>query len=408
MSEGHHLDGGPVVSNSRREKTRVCHVITRLDAGGAAENTLRTVCGLDPERYEVSLIYGRTEQPMTEWIRRAEARGVALHCLPAMVREIRPMTDLRAIGQLYRLLGRLRPHIVHTHSSKAGILGRWAARLRRVPCIVHTPHGHIFYGYYGPVLSRLFRAVERATCRFTHRVVALTDAETEQHLEAKVGRREQFVTIHSGVEVERFEQAKVEREAVRERLRVPPGAFCIGSAGRLVAVKNFGLLLDALSRLHHKDPDCYHLVILGEGAERGMLLHQSLDLGLHERFYLPGWFEDMENYYPAFDLFVLGSKNEGMGRVLVEAMAAGIPVAATAVGGVPELLGRDEWGLLVPPDDPQAMAEAIERAACQAELRARLAQKGKERCRLYTAERMIQEIDCLYGQLLNEQGRCSK
>jgi len=389
------------VEQSRRARIRVCHVITRLDVGGAAENTLRSVCGLDPERFEVSLIYGRTDNPLEAWIRRAKDRGVRLIPIPEMVREIRPLADLKVFSRLYRLIGQLQPDLIHTHSSKAGILGRWAAKLKGVRAIVHTPHGHVFYGYYGALLSRLFRTAEKLTAKFTDRIVALTHLEVEQHLEERVGRRQQFAVIHSGVDVEKFAGARGDRDALRERFRVPPGAVCIGSAGRLAAVKNYELLLDTLGMLEARRPGGYHVVILGEGAQRGLLYHKAMELGVQDRFYLPGWFEAIEGLYPAFDLFVLCSKNEGMGRVLVEAMAAGVPVIGTAVGGVPELLGEGDCGLVIPPNDPQALAEAIERLAQSSELREALIQKGRQRARDYTADSMIEKLVGLYEELMD-------
>ena len=385
-------------------KIRLCHIITRLDVGGAAENTLRSACGLDPERYEVSLIYGRTDNPLQPWIDRAKAQGVQLYYLPDLVREIHPITDFRILFQLSKLLGKIRPQIVHTHSSKAGILGRWAARLRRVPLIVHTPHGHVFYGYYGALGSWFFRMIEKITGRFTHRMIGLTELEIQHHIQAGIGKPGQFIAIHSGVEIEKYASAHGNRDSLREQLRVPKEGFCIGSAGRLAPVKNFTLLLQALDTLHSKHPDRYHLVIFGEGAERGILLNQSMELGVQDRFYLPGWVDSMQDYYPAFDLFVLCSKNEGMGRVLVEAMAAGLPVIATSVGGVPELLGEGEYGVLVPSGDPEALAEAILRVTSSKELRLRLIEKGKERAKNYTADLMIEKLEILYEELLRKQG----
>lgn len=388
-------------------KIRVCHVITRLDVGGAAENTLRTVCGLDASRYEVSLISGRTDHPLSEWIDRAEAQGVRLYVIPELLREIHLWDDLRVLFKLHRLFRQIRPELVHTHSSKSGLLGRLAARLARVPHVIHTPHGHVFQGYGGSVITHLFRLLEKWAARMTEKIITLTDLEIKQHLDAGIGKRSQYVTIPSGVEIERFQKVPENREALRKELRVPSGAFCIGAAGRLVAVKNFSLLIEALGILHAKHPDHYHLVILGEGAERGQLYHRSLEEGVQDHVYLPGWVSDMERYYSAFDVFALSSNNEGMGRVLVEAMAAGVPIVATAVGGVPELLQDGACGILTPPGDAQALADAIESLTADATHSKELVEKAKLRAQSYTAVVMLEKIDHLYEEILSNRGKSS-
>jgi glycosyltransferase involved in cell wall biosynthesis len=392
--------GGRQMISGKKNKIGICHIITRLDAGGAAENTLSSVCGLDSDRFAVSLIYGNTLNPLQPWIDKAKSRGVELIYMPEMIREISPWIDFKTYFRLKKILKKLNPKIVHTHSSKAGVLGRWAARSIKGAKLVHTPHGHIFYGYYGVSASSFFKSVERRAASFTDRLIGLTRLEVDQHVEKGVGRREQFRVVHSGVDVEKFATADVDRAAVRKRLRVPEGGLCIGSAGRLAEVKNFSLLLEALEILDEKQPEHYQLVIPGEGALKGILLDKSMELGLQDRFYLPGWFDNMENYYPAFDVFALSSKNEGMGRVLVEAMAAGVPVVATAVGGVPELLGDGEYGRLVPPGDAKAMAAAIQELADSERLRQEFSEKGRRRAEDYTVEKMNEKLLGVYEELV--------
>lgn len=378
------------------QQPKVCHIITRLDAGGAAENTLHTAIGLRQRSYEVSLVYGQTVSPAESLINVAENHVVRLVSLPCLVREISPGQDVRAFLAILRHLRSFKPDIVHTHSSKAGFLGRWAAWLARVPYIVHTPHGHIFYGYYGRGRSAFFRTMEKVTAWITDRLVTLTDLETEQHLECGIGRREQFVTIHSGVDIDRFAGEAPGREAARERLEIPQGAFCIGSAGRLVDIKNFSLLIEALGILQRNEPGRYCLAILGEGPLRESLVSQAESHGVGESVLLPGWADSMEMLYPAFDVFALSSKNEGMGRVLVEAMAARVPVVATSVGGVPELLGGGEYGMLVPSGDATAMVEAIKQLAGSSDLRATLIEKGRQRAKAYSLEEMVDRVDRMY------------
>jgi glycosyltransferase involved in cell wall biosynthesis len=374
------------------QQPKVCHIITRLDAGGAAENTLHTAIGLRRRSYEVSLVYGRTVAPAEALMRQAEEKGVRLVSLPCLVREISPWQDLRAFLAISRHLRSFKPDIVHTHSSKAGFLGRWAAWFARVPYIVHTPHGHIFYGYYGRGQSAFFRTIEKVTAWITDRLVTLTDLETEQHLECGIGRRDQFVTIHSGVDIDRFAGNAPGREAAREQLEIPCDAFCIGSAGRLVDIKNFSLLIEALGILQRHEPGRYCLAILGEGPLRESLVSQAESHGVGKSVRLPGWADSMETIYPAFDVFALSSKNEGMGRVLVEAMAAGVPVVATSVGGVPELLGGGEYGMLVPSGNATAMAVAIEKLAGSNKLRATLIEKGRQRANAYSLEEMVERV----------------
>jgi glycosyltransferase involved in cell wall biosynthesis len=384
-------------------RIRVCHIITRLDIGGAAENTLRTVCGLDPNRYEVLLIYGHTASPLTPWIEAAREKGVRIVLLPSLIREVHPLHDCRCFFQLVSLLRRFSPHLVHTHQSKAGVLGRWAARTADAPVIVHTPHGHIFYGYYGAAKTAFYRFVEKTSAAITGRMITLTDRETEEHLECGIGKPEKFTTIHSGVDTRRFEAASEYRQPARQQFSLSPDTFCVGAAGRLVDIKNFGLLIDALALLEQDEPGCYSGIILGEGPLRTQLQNHIERTGLTQRIHLPGWSESTEQAFGAFDAFALTSRNEGQGRVLVEAMAAGVPVLGTAVGGVPELLGDNEYGLLVPPDDAPALAGAIRKIRMDEGLRNRLIGKGRGRAAEYTEEKMLQRMEKLYEELLRER-----
>ena len=379
--------GLPKVSRPRN----VLHIITRLDPGGSSENTLITVAGLDRRRYRPSLMTGPS------------AEGVAAILIPHLSRKIHPLNDLLAVGEIYHKIRHGGYTIVHTHSSKAGILGRWAAWLARVPIIVHTPHGHVFYGYYGRIPSYMFILLERLTARITDKIITLTEQGIREHVERHIAPREKFTSIHSGVELSRYTEPRPDPIMARKQLGLSPDWPVVGSVGRFEPVKGYDTLLEAAALLRTRQPKVRFL-LAGEGKEESRLKRLAKELRVEDRVFFLGWQQEIPEILSALDLFVLPSRNEGMGRALVQAMAMGKPIVATRVGGVPEVLGEGEAGLLVPPDDPVQLSQAIEQLLTDRELARKLGEGGKRRAPAYSAERMVAEIESLYETLLRKKG----
>ena len=377
---------------------RILHVITRLNRGGSATNTLLTVAGL-PRPFRATLVYGRTRE-LPPLAREVADRVESLE-LPALVRSPSPFHDLRALLGLYRVIRRGAFDLVHTHTSKAGVLGRAAARLARVRRIVHTPHGHYFHGgYAGPAMIGLFVHLERWAATFTDRIVALTDQEARDHLRLGIGTPGQFVTIPSGVDLEPYEKPGEPAATVRAALGLPPHAGLIGSVGRLEPVKGHRYLVDAFAHLAPRFPDLY-LALIGDGELAPALRDLVGRAGLADRVRFLGWRDDTPALLHALDLFVFPSLNEGMGRALVEAMAAGCPVVASRAGGIPEVLADGEAGLLVESGDALALARGIETLLLAPALRARLAEAGRQRAQRYSLDVMRERIASLYRELLD-------
>jgi len=235
------------------EKIKVAHIIARLDKGGSAENTLLTVKGLDREIYDVILIRGLSiESNMAEdevrvvgkSVREAEGKGVRVITIPSLVRRIQPFYDLKAFFALIKILLYERPHIVHTHTSKAGILGRGAAFFARVPIIVHTPHGHVFWGYFGRLKTGIFILLEKISALITDRLVVLTEQEKNDHLHFHIAPENKFSEVHSGINLDRFSNTSVDPAAMKKKLTIPEGNLVVGTTGRLTHIKGHRYLTE--------------------------------------------------------------------------------------------------------------------------------------------------------------------
>ena len=388
-------------------KIRVLHIITRLDMGGSAQNTLLTCLGLDSGLYSVTLVKGSTEESnMTrEEIERLERdlaalcrQGVRVITIPTLVRRISPTNDLRAFVSICRYIFALKPDIVHTHTSKAGLLGRLAAWLARIPLIVHTPHGHVFYGHFGAGLSRIFLLVERMLGGMTNHLIALTPGEAEDYVDLGVMPPHKISVIPSGIDLSRFLGARVDRPSKRRELGLPSAALAVGFVGWLLPIKGVSFLVRAMPDILARHPESF-LVLVGKGDDEAKLRSLTDSLGLNGRVLFLGWCPDVEEILPCLDLLVLPSLNEGMGRVLVEAMATGVPIIASRIGGVPDLIWDGENGILVPPADCGALKRAIAKLLGDEQGRRRMAARGKGICGQYSAETMVNQISDLYGLL---------
>jgi glycosyltransferase involved in cell wall biosynthesis len=379
----------------------VVHVITRLTLGGAADNTLRQVDAIARAGYDVALAVGMNASEGA-FVERARRQACRLIDVPTLVREPAPARDLRAVVTLVRLLRQRRAAIVHTHTSKAGFIGRLAARLARTPAIIHQPHGHIFYGYYGRAVTALYVALERIAARWSDRLITLTDREIEEHLALGIGRRPQFVTVPSGVPTAELRARAPGRAAARAALGLPDDAFVVAALGRLVPVKGFDLLVEAMPALLAAVPEA-HAIVIGDGPEETALAALARRLGVSARVRLHGASADPATILAGVDVLAAPSRNEGMGRALVEAMALGVPVVGADVGGIPSVVGDDEAGRLVPPNDVAALAEALVELGRDPSIRAKLAEVARERAETFSTEVADARMLDLYASLVREK-----
>jgi glycosyltransferase involved in cell wall biosynthesis len=380
---------------------KIIHVITRLALGGAADNTLRQVDAATRAGYETALAVGlAASEPRL--VERARREGCRVVDVPTLDREPALARDVRAVVALLRRFRRDRPALVHTHTSKAGFVGRLAARLARVPAVIHQPHGHIFYGYYGRAVTAFYVALERVAARWSDRMVTLTDREIEEHLALGIGRRPQFVTVPSGVPTAELRARAPRRAAARLALGLPGDAFVVAALGRLVPVKGFDLLVDAMPALLAAVPGALALIV-GDGPEETALAARAADLGVGARVRLPGPSGDVAAVLAAADVLAAPSRNEGMGRSLVEAMALGLPVVGAAVGGIPSVVGDDEAGRLVPPDDAPALAAALVELGRDARVRAKLAVVARERAETFSTAVADARLLEVYAALVRDK-----
>ena len=390
---------------------KVMHIITRLDMGGSAQNTLQTCIGLSGTgTYRTVLVHGLAlESQMTaqesrivrEQIEIAERRGVRVVPCAPMVRRIDPIKDWKTFCFLLQILKIERPDIVHTHSSKAGILGRLAAWFLKVPAIVHTTHGHVFYGHFGPVASKIFLVVERIVARITDVMVALTEGERRDYIQFNLCPEEKTATIHSGVDIGPFladPNSYRETSEQKRALGLKAEHPVIGTVGWLLPIKGPMVLLNAFGIVRQEYPGL-QLVYVGKGDMREVLEAEAERMVADGSVHFLGWREDIHRIIPAFDLFVLPSLNEGMGRVLVEAMAAGKPIVASDTGGIPDLVIHEHNGLLVPPGDVSSLSDAIAWMLRNPDQAERMGRNGGKECSRYTLETMLEKVDGLYQEL---------
>ena len=383
---------------------KVLHIITRLDKGGAPKNTLLTVSGSDKEHLEVTLVSGPSYDPEEDLEARTSESGVEFLVFEDLIRPIRPWQDLKATWKLWRFIRERKFHIVHTHTSKAGVVGRLAAILARTPVIIHASHGHIFTGFFNPFYSRILLLVDKLLSLFTDRIVTLTQKGLEEQVELGLAPRKKFVVIPSGVNLHRFMNARVDAAAKRAELGLPPEGPIIGVVAELDPRKGHRYLIEAMPHVIKGHPDA-RLLIIGQGPLKAELEAQTRGLGLEKAICFTGHREDVPELLNLMDVFVLPSINEGMGRVLVEAMACGRPVVASNLMGIPELVDDERTGCLVRPRHPDDLAAGINRLLDHPDQAREMGRRGREKVYpAYDESVMIQAYNHLYLEVLAEKG----
>lgn len=359
---------------------KVVHIITRLILGGAQENTLLTV---EDEHRDwgdaVTLITGPAIGPEGSLIERAEAGGLDLRLIPDMRRNIDPRRDWRSYREVVRLLREIRPEIVHTHSAKAGILGRMAATKLGIP-VVHTIHGPSFHPFQSRVAYHLFLAAERWAAKRCDLLISVCDAMTDQYVAAGVAPREKFVTVYSGMEVEPFLNPPRSREVVRKELGFEPQHVVVGKVARLFHLKGHEYVIAAARSIVDKAPNVRFLFV-GNGLLREQLEQQIGAAGLKGHFVFTGLVpsDKVPELIGAMDIVVHTSLREGLARVLPQGLIASKPVISYDVDGALEVVIPGETGYLLPPKSITELAQSVIELAGDPALRARLGETGRER-----------------------------
>ena len=381
-------------------RPRVAHVITRLIVGGAQENTLASVVELRRRgRFDADLILGPTHGPEGTLVPAAREQGVEPHLVPSLRREVNPVLDPVALAALAGVFRRGRYDVVHTHSSKAGVLGRLAARLARVPLVVHTVHGWGFNDRQRPLVHRSFAALERWCAGFTDALVTVTPRDTEAGLALRIGKPALYSTIRSGIDIARFGTPARSREEVRAELGLAAHHRVAVSVMRLVPQKAPLDVIEAAGRLVREVPDA-RVLIVGDGPLRATAEQRCRGLEIDDRVVFTGLRPDVPDLLAASDVLVLASLWEGLPRVIPQAMAAGLPVVATAVAGNAEAVVDGVTGLLVPPHDPTALGAALAALLADRDRAGALGAAGRARVDEFSIHRMVDDIEALYARLL--------
>ena len=384
-------------------RTRILRVITRMNLGGPAHQvSLLSGRRLDPERYETLLVHGAVAAGEESMADLAEREGAVTRYLPSLRQPVNPWADTRALMELTRICRGFRPDVVHTHTAKAGFVGRSAAlMLRPRPKIVHTFHGHVLRGYFGPAKTRAFLEVERRLGRRSDCLVGVSRQTVEELVELGVGDPERLSghPTGAGPGSSCSRSTDPSGRAARERLALPAEDVVLCFVGRFAAIKRLDLLLDAVAGAR-SDGAHVHLALVGDGEARPELEARVERLGLAGAVSFLGYRRDLPLVYAAADAAVLSSDNEGTPVSLIEAAAAGLPAVATDVGGVASVV-TPRSGLLVAPGDSRALGEAITAIASQAVKREEMGRAAREHVRAhFSAERLVEDIDSLYRELL--------
>ncbi|MFH0964604.1 MAG: glycosyltransferase family 4 protein [Planctomycetota bacterium] len=384
---------------------RILHVITRLIIGGAQENTLLSVKGLLDRGHDVLLVTGPAPGPEGDLFEQARAWDVPTIILDELCREINPVRDARALVKLERVLVRRRPDVVHTHSSKAGIVGRLAARIARVPVIIHTIHGTSFGSHEPAWRNALFRAAERSCACWTDRIVTVADAMIEESLAARTAPRSKFLTVYSGMDVEPFLESERLRGDARKRFGFRDDEVVVGKIARLFEFKGHEDVLRAAQAACREVPNL-HLLFVGDGILRGRLEELAVELGVREKVVFAGLLPPSEipEAIAAMDVVVHASLREGLARALPQALLSGRPAIAYALDGAPEVVLPDKTGILVQPGDVGELARAMVKLTRDAGARAAMGKLGRELFRdQFRAEVMVQRLEELYRAELSRK-----
>jgi glycosyltransferase involved in cell wall biosynthesis len=386
---------------------RVLRVIARLNMGGPAIHVANLSAGLQTRGYQTTLVAGSLARGEDSMAFLAERLGVSVVSVPAIQREVSAIHDVRSALTVASLIRSERPHVLHTHTAKAGAIARTAAILAgdaRPPVVVHTFHGHVLKGYFGPARTAIFRRVEQTLARAADVLVAVSPEVRDELVELGVAPREKFAVIRLGIPLEdRLGDATAD-EDYRAAYGIPSGAFVVGWVGRMTGVKDTRAVLEIVAAARAQGVDAV-LCMVGDGPDRERLEQVAHEIGIARACYFVGYQTDVAGYYRLFDAFLLPSVNEGTPVSAIEALASATPVVANRVGGVPDVVRDGVDGFLVEQGDVEGAGAKLAALAADGSLRSSMGEAGRAHAlERYAVSRLVDDVDRLYRALLDAKG----
>ncbi len=383
---------------------KIAQIITRMDWGGSPDIFRLTCSYLDKQSYDLQIIIGETKHPTQKTRIFLERFSSQVVMVSQLHRDINLFYDFIAFCKLYRLFRKERFDVVHTHTAKAGALGRAAAYLAGVPVIIHTPHGHNFYGYFGKLFSGFVIFAERALAKITDKIIVLTRLEMDDFIKFKVVGPDKIALIPQGLEIDSLSEKALSKQEIKNRFGLSPDELLVGMIGRLEEIKGPDYFIEAALHLTDKVPQV-KFILVGEGSLRRSIEEKVIRSGARaDRFIFTGWQEDVSGILPGLDVLVLPSLNEAVGIVLLEAQACGVAVVASRVGGIPEVVRDHESGILVEPKDAKALEEAIIYLLQNKEARVKMGECGRQWVKgKFPAQDMVDKVSLLYQGLLTKK-----
>lgn len=378
---------------------KILHVHTLPVISGSGIHTLIIMKGLDRSKYKVEFACA----PGGDLIKEVVNCGIEFKPIKHFVQEINVYHDLIALWELVYLLKKEKYDIIHTHNSKAGFIGRLAAKIVRVPIIIHTIHGFAFHEFEKPPRRILFIFLERLAAKFADKLITVSEPLKRWGLRLKIGRAEQYITIHDGIEIEKFKKVNIDIEEKKQEFGIKQGELVVGVVSKLWEGKGHRDILKAAKGVIKKIPNV-RFMFVGEGYLREELERLTQQLGLSENIIFTGFRRDIPEITAIFDIAVLASYYEGMGRVLLEAMVLAKPVVATKVGGIVDVVEDGKTGFLVPPKNPKALAEAMIRLLSDERLRKIMGKEARKRIDTrFSVQAMVSKIEEVYQELIKRK-----
>jgi len=379
-----------------QKRLKIMRFIARLNIGGPAIHTILLTKHFNSTNYESLLVKGLEDKYEGNMDYLVERKGIRPFVIDELGRDISWYDDLKAFWKIYHLIKTEKPDIVHTHTAKAGTIGRIAAKAAGVPMIVHTFHGHVFHSYFSPWKTRTFIMIERMLSRFSDTIITVSSKQRDEILQFGIGTPEKVITIPLGLELKPALDADTYAGHLRQEWKLPYRTRLVGIVARLVPIKGHSFFLSAAKRVLDKI-DNVKFLIIGDGEDREKLERVCHDLGIRDDVIFCGFKRLLGDVYGDLDLVVLSSLNEGLPVALIEAMVAGKPIVATDVGGVRDLVGRNLAAELVPPRDPEAMSRALVRVLENLDTYKSLAQKYRRSTfEAYNIDRLVRDLEAIY------------